>query len=145
MGSPCPIWRFLFCTAGKPFRQGPPRKGLALGPNLGPGPFWADLFLILDGAGCLPGQFGTFIEISPPTKFPTFFGKIFLHNSPPTSPWRGLTPVKKMRETSENLPKPSKKSSPGTKNPNTHENLVQNGTFFGQLLCCNHTTLREQP
>ena len=46
--------------------------------------FEAFFFVFLDGAGGLPGQFGTFYEILAPTKFPTFFGKIFLHNSPPT-------------------------------------------------------------
>ena len=38
----------------------------------------------LDGTGGLPGQFVTFYEILAPTKFQTFFGKIFLPNSPPT-------------------------------------------------------------
>ena len=35
-----------------------------------------------------------------------------------------------MRETSKNLPKPSKKLSPGTKNQNPRENFAPNGTFF---------------
>ena len=35
-----------------------------------------------------------------------------------------------MRDTSENLPKPSKNPSPGTKNQNSRENLAQNCPFF---------------
>ena len=35
-----------------------------------------------------------------------------------------------MRETSENLPKPSKQLSPGTKNQNPRENFAQNCPFF---------------
>ena len=50
----------------------------------------------------------------------------------------GDNPVKKMRETSENLPKPSKKLSPGPNNQNLRENFFQNGTFFEQLLVLQH-------
>ena len=42
----------------------------------------------------------------------------------------GLTPVQNMRETSKNLPKPSKKLSPGTKNQNPRENFTQHCPFF---------------
>ena len=38
-----------------------------------------------------------------------------------------------MRETSEHVPKPSKKSSPGTKNQNPRENLAQICPFFEQI------------
>ena len=53
--------------------------------QIGPGPFWAQFFFdFLDGAGGLPDQFGTFCEILGWVKILFFFGKIFLHNSPPT-------------------------------------------------------------
>ena len=43
-----------------------------------------------------------------------------------------------------NLPKPSKKPSPGTKNQNPREILIQN-CFFANFWCCNTTTWGSNP
>ena len=56
-----------------------------LGPNWAQGPFGPNMFSdFWDGAGGLPGQFGTFYDFFGRVKILTFFGKIFLHKSPPT-------------------------------------------------------------
>ena len=58
---------------------GGPRASQQIFSNLGP-----IFFVCLGCAGGLPGQFGAFCNFFAPTKFPTFFGKISIHNPPPT-------------------------------------------------------------
>ena len=118
-----------------------------MGPNLGPGPFWAQYFFLIFwvARGTSLTKLGHFTKFWSGSNFKLFWERFSLITHLPPDHW-GANPCKKhagdLREPAETLQKSTpwhQKSKPSRKHLS---NLV---LFWANFWCCNTTTLREQP
>ena len=122
--------------------QGLPPHAADPGPKIGPrallGPIFFWIVWVARGASLT--NLGHFTKFGVGPNFQLFLERFSFITHLPPDHW-GANPCKKHAGDLQE----QQKSSPGTKNQNPRENFAHNGTFWGQLLCCNPTILGEQP